>query len=189
MSIDAIRTLVADPPWAFRDALPGGGRGAYKHYRLLALHEIMRFPLPDLAEDCRLFLWVPASLISLGLQVVEAWGFHFTTEGIWLKVRADGRQGTLAGSVVYPQSRIGMGRTFRMVHEPFLVGYRGHPQRLDASMPSVLMAPFQTEHSQKPAEFYEMVERLSPGPYAELFARKERPGWECFGDALERSHP
>lgn len=179
---EPIRTLVAEPPWAFRDGLPGGGRGAYKHYPLLNLHEVMRFPLPDLAPDCRLFLWVPASLMPLGLKVVEAWGFKYTSEGVWVKVN---RQNGLGG----PGLRIGMGRTFRMTHEPFLVGYRGRPARLSSAIPSVLIAPHQPRHSQKPDEFYDMVERLSPGPYAELFARRERPGWECYGNELAIAAP
>ena len=186
---EPVHTLVADPPWAFGDALPGGGRGAYNHYALLKLHEIMRFPLPELADDCRLFLWVPASLMNKGLTVVEAWGFHYTTEGIWAKTREDGRQGTLAGVLATPKARLGMGRTFRMVHEPYLVGYRGRPERLNNSVASVLFAPSNGQHSHKPDAFYEMVQRLSPVPYAELFARRERSGWDCYGDEIGRPMP
>ena len=41
-------------------------------------------------------------------------------------------------------------------------------------------APLQ-EHSVKPAEQYAIIERLSPGPYLELFARRRRPGWDAWG--------
>ncbi len=41
-------------------------------------------------------------------------------------------------------------------------------------------------HSEKPAAFYDMVEQVSPGPYLELFARRQRLGWDTWGDeALE----
>ena len=34
----------------------------------------------------------------------------------------------------------------------------------------------------KPEEFFDIVEKVSPGPYLELFARRQRPGWETWGD-------
>jgi N6-adenosine-specific RNA methylase IME4 len=38
-------------------------------------------------------------------------------------------------------------------------------------------------HSSKPDAFYDMVERVSPGPYLELFARRARLGdWDYWGD-------
>jgi N6-adenosine-specific RNA methylase IME4 len=38
------------------------------------------------------------------------------------------------------------------------------------------------EHSRKPDELYPVIERCSPGPYLELFARHGRPGWTAWGD-------
>jgi hypothetical protein len=37
------------------------------------------------------------------------------------------------------------------------------------------------EHSRKPDEVYERIERLVDGPYLELFARQRRPGWDAWG--------
>lgn len=37
------------------------------------------------------------------------------------------------------------------------------------------------DHSHKPEEFHKIVERVSPGPYAELFARRKMPGWDIWG--------
>jgi N6-adenosine-specific RNA methylase IME4 len=39
-------------------------------------------------------------------------------------------------------------------------------------------------HSEKPDESYELIERLAPGPYVELFARRKRPGWTCLGNEV-----
>jgi N6-adenosine-specific RNA methylase IME4 len=39
-------------------------------------------------------------------------------------------------------------------------------------------------HSQKPELFYDLVEQLVDGPYCELFARRQRPGWTCLGDEM-----
>ncbi|SDH75172.1 hypothetical protein SAMN05421742_11187, partial [Roseospirillum parvum] len=29
---------------------------------------------------------------------------------------------------------------------------------------------------------HDSLERLTAGPYCELFARETRPGWDCWGD-------
>lgn len=38
------------------------------------------------------------------------------------------------------------------------------------------------EHSRKPDELYEIIEKCSPGPFLELFARGARKGWNVFGN-------
>lgn len=42
-----------------------------------------------------------------------------------------------------------------------------------------------TGHSGKPDAFLDLVESMSPGPYLELFARRERPGWTAWGNEME----
>jgi N6-adenosine-specific RNA methylase IME4 len=37
-------------------------------------------------------------------------------------------------------------------------------------------------HSQKPEAFLDLIERVSPGPYVELFARRDRLGWDTWGN-------
>ena len=247
MTSEPISTLVADPPWPFADKLPGGGRGAVKHYATMKIPEIMRFPLPELAPDARLFLWRVGSMQAEALEVARAWGFVVKSEVVWVKADTKPREWwslddvkrrrealrwtvkTLAertrsldaatvrkveaGKIVAPDNRlarllvtealtigerdqanaaprvrIGMGRQVRNAHEVCLVATRGRPERLDAATPSVFFAP-RLAHSAKPDEFYELVERLSPGPFAELFARRERDGWATCGDELEEAHP
>lgn len=52
------------------------------------------------------------------------------------------------------------------------------------SQPTWLFAPVQ-EHSHKPEEQYAIIERCSRGPYLELFARRRRPGWHCWGNEVD----
>jgi N6-adenosine-specific RNA methylase IME4 len=40
------------------------------------------------------------------------------------------------------------------------------------------------EHSRKPDEAYEHIERMTVGPYIELFARCQRPGWVSWGNEV-----
>jgi N6-adenosine-specific RNA methylase IME4 len=37
-------------------------------------------------------------------------------------------------------------------------------------------------HSRKPDAWLDLIERVSPGPYVELFARRARFGWDYWGD-------
>ena len=41
------------------------------------------------------------------------------------------------------------------------------------------------KHSQKPDEFYHLVENISPAPYLDVFARNKREGWDVFGNEVE----
>jgi N6-adenosine-specific RNA methylase IME4 len=174
--VSAFRVLVADPPWRYSD--PIGKRGASANYRTMSTEEICRFPLPPLHDDCVLFLWRVAVLQSAALDVVRMWGFTLKTEICWLKKTASG------------QRWFGLGRITRAEHEVCLVATRGRPQVLNHSIRSTFTTDCEGlsaqvgRHSQKPDIFYTIVESLFSGPRAELFARKHRPGWECFGDEL-----
>ncbi|GAJ00300.1 unnamed protein product, partial [marine sediment metagenome] len=66
-------------------------------------------------------------------------------------------------------------------HEFLFAATKGSclPQ-LGSLEPSVLFAP-KREHSEKPEAMYELIERMYPGPYIELFARKTRPNWATWG--------
>jgi len=174
MGFRGFRALVADPPWWFKDRLPGAGRGAAKHYPCMKTERIAAFKLPPLADDCWLFLWRPATHQRDALIVAEAWGFHSApAEIIWRKT-------TKAGNVA-----MGMGRSVRNAHETCLVFRRGRPRRLSASVLSTFDAP-RAAHSAKPDAFYRLIDELVPGPTVELFARRQWPGWTCLGNEMPR---
>ncbi len=177
MEIEPYRVVVADPPWQFGDKLPGKGRGAVKHYRVLSPIDIERFVSRnaiEIADDAVLFLWRVAAMPEEALLVVRAWGFVPKSEIVWLKRTVNGRRW------------FGMGRTVRMEHETCIVATRGRVKVLDRSIRSTFEAPA-GEHSEKPEVFYtDIVEKLFPGPYLELFARRQRAGWTCVGDELRK---
>lgn len=162
------RVLVADPPWSYKDKLPGPGRGAVKHYSTMSVGEICRFPLPPMFLDSTLFLWRVAALQREALQVLDAWDFELKTEIIWKKLTATGKR------------HFGMGHHVRAEHETCLVATSGRPATLDHSIRSICEAPV-GRHSEKPEKFYTLVERLREGPYCEIFARRQRSGWTCLG--------
>ena len=42
------------------------------------------------------------------------------------------------------------------------------------------------EHSRKPDEVYDRIEKMLEGPYLEMFARNTRQGWDNFGNEVTK---
>jgi N6-adenosine-specific RNA methylase IME4 len=168
-------TVLADPPWQFVNRT---GKVAPEHRRLsrystMELRDICALPVEDVvAPTAHLYLWVPNALLPDGLAVMKAWGFTYKANLIWHKVRKDG------GS-----DGRGVGFYFRNVTEIVLFGTRGKNARtLAPGRRQVnLLATRKREHSRKPDEQYDIIEKCSPGPYLELFARGTRPNWTVWG--------
>ena len=119
-----------------------------------------------------LFLWTTSPKLREGLQIVDAWGFEYRTCMVWVK------------------DRIGMGYYARQQHELLLIGARGNIPAPPPAVrpPSVIHAP-RTEHSAKPDEAYEVIERMYPDyPKCELFQRRPRDGWVGWGNQIEARH-
>lgn len=170
------KTILADPPWQFQNRT---GKMAPEHKRLnryptMKLDEIKALPVAKVAdENSHLYLWVPNALLLEGLAVMQAWGFQYKTNIVWEKIRNDGA----------PDGR-GVGFYFRNVTELLLFGVRGSNVRTLAPGRSQvnLIRSKKREHSRKPDEMIDLIERCSPGPYLELFARGEREGWTLWGN-------
>jgi N6-adenosine-specific RNA methylase IME4 len=60
---------------------------------------------------------------------------------------------------------------------------RGKPIVTLSTQTTLLRAP-RRAHSQKPVEFYDLVESLCPAPrYADIFSRyRHNEKWDCHGD-------
>lgn len=175
-------TILADPPWQFQNRT---GKMAPEHKRLsryptLSLEEIMSIPVQKAAsETAHLYLWVPNALLADGLKVMESWGFTYKTNLIWYKVRKDGGP-----------DRRGVGFYFRNVTEMILFGVRGkNPRTLDPGRTQEnIIVQQKREHSRKPDEQYPLIESCSWGPFLEMFARGNRPGWDCWGNQADENY-
>lgn len=175
--------VVVDPPWSFADKgtrlAPSyeGGQRTYSHYRTMSLTDICLFPIEKvLTPDAWVFLWIPNSLRRDRTEhlVARSWGLILTgSEMVWVKIAKDGRP------------RIGGGHYFRSAHETCLLLRRGKPTRASASVPSVFLAE-RGRHSEKPDEFFDLVEAFCLGPRLDLFARKPRSGWSGWGSEYPR---
>jgi N6-adenosine-specific RNA methylase IME4 len=167
--------ILADPPWQFK-FFEQGTRSPEDHYGTMPLDEICALPIPDLATpDAVLFLWVPSALLfKHAPPVLEAWGFTYRVNVVWVKdYAADERA-----------RKRGLGWYVRQHHELMLIATRGDRIRPDPSeMPSSVIYAPRREHSRKPDEAYALIEHMYPTlPKIELFARGTRAGWAAWGN-------
>jgi N6-adenosine-specific RNA methylase IME4 len=160
--------LYADPPWRYEHVETPQLRAVENNYPTMTVERIAALDVP-VDDDAVCLLWATVPKLSEALHVLETWGFVYRTNLVWIK------------------DRIGMGYYVRGQHELLLVGKRGElpvPDPADRP-PSVIQAP-RGEHSAKPAEVYELIERMYPRyRRCELFARQSRPGWTAWGNQIE----
>ena len=168
------RTIYIDPPWPER----GGGkikRGADRHYDLMTVKEIKQLPIGKLAnpDGCHLYLWVTNNHLHDGLNCVEEWGFEYVTMITWMK------------------DRIGLGQYYRGITEHciFATTKKRLPYKIldgkRAQGKTGFFAP-KREHSRKPEEMRQMIETVSYTPRADIFAREQIDGWDCFGNETDK---
>jgi N6-adenosine-specific RNA methylase IME4 len=124
------------------------------------------------AKDCALFMWVVDSHLPDAIELARAWGFAFKTAAfVWVKSREGG------------YAKIGMGYWTRKQTEQCWLFTKGSPKRLGKGVRQIIHCP-RGAHSAKPDEQYDRIEALVGGPYLELFARSQRPGWTAWGDQV-----
>ena len=157
-------TILVDPPWPLQ--------GGEKHYRTMSLARIKALPVGQLAaRDAHVWLWTTNALLPTAYEVAEAWGFTVRSPLTWVKFR------------------LGLGGRYQLRNatEQLLFCTRGKAPLGSRSQPTWFNAPV-TEHSRKPAEQFAIIERVSPGPYLELFARRRPESnqpWAVWGDQVD----
>ena len=179
--------IVADPPWPYRNVKTGGSMtsGSAAQYEVMTMDDILNLPVPEIAaKDCCIFLWTTTPLLPQGLAVLDRWGFEYRSALYWDKKN-------------YP-----LGFWFRGRVEPCLIGIRGRVKAFRSSAVNIIQDTPVEEylcdaivleekargHSVKPEAFWDLidpvVDRAGTGPAVELFSRRERPGWDAFGNQV-----
>lgn len=180
-------TIVADPPWPYPS--PGGGPlqsspthrpnsyqntlagvGAKNRYELMTVEQISALKVHS-EPNAHLYLWTTNAFIIEAHAVARAWGFTPKTIITWVKVKPDGTPSMKTGYY------------FRGATEHCLFAVKGSLRLRGPATPTAILAP-RLPHSVKPEWFYQMVEEQSPSPYLELFARRNRDGWDCWGNEV-----
>lgn len=181
------RCVVADPPWPITWTMGttrvNGRRERHRilkrelGYPTMTVDAIAALPVSDLAAaDAHLYLWIPDRFLieGDGARVVRAWGFEPGRVLLW-----------------WAKTGYGLGTFPRPQHEALIVAKRGKLDFRIRDVGSVVEWKYAYEggarkHSRKPDGALDLIELASPGPYLELFARRQRLGWDTWGDqALE----
>ena len=158
------RIIYADPPWRY-DFSKSENRSIESHYPTMTTEEICDLQVPA-ADVSILYLWATAPKLREALRVVDAWGFEYKTNMVWVK------------------KSIGMGYHARGRHELLLIATKGNfPPPAPSMRPDSVVMSAKTVHSRKPHRVAEMIERLWPSlPKLELFCRRPRLGWDGWGN-------
>ena len=157
------KTIYADPPWKYGK---GWGWGASKYYETMKLDEIMNLAVPSIsAPNSHLYLWTPNTLLPSAIMVIIEWGFSYKTAITWMKNRSI------------------FGYYFKGQTEQLLFAVKGSMPVNDRCLTTIIHGDIR-KHSQKPASAYDLIEKASPTPRIELFARQRRDNWDAWGNEV-----
>jgi len=163
------RTIIIDPPWPVqkipRDVRPNQD---VFDYPVMSIDEIADFPLDRISDDdCHLYLWTTHKFLPDALRILKGWGFKYQCLLTWVK-----NVGMTPFSWMYSTEHI-------------LFGRKGSQDLLKQGERLDFHAPV-TVHSQKPDIFYDLVMKVSPEPRIDVFSRKNRNGFDQFGNEKDR---
>jgi N6-adenosine-specific RNA methylase IME4 len=158
-------TIYADPPWQYGNQGTRASTG--NHYNTMTLDDICSMPVESLAaDDAHLHLWTTNAFLFDAKRVMDAWGFEYRSVFVWVK----------------PQ--MGIGNYWRVSHEFLLLGIRGNAKRFNEHNHMSWAQIDRSKHSAKPEQIRRTIEKVSNGPYLELFGRNQVHGWTVFGNQV-----
>jgi len=132
---------------------------------LMNIDEICAMPVVKIAHDTScLHLWTRPDLLLDALDVIEAWGFEYRSSFVWIE----------------PTDELPC-RYWRDTCRILLLGTRGGMPFQDVQVPGHLK-PSRQQLVERSATVRRLVERVSPGPYLELFATDVAEGWTTHVD-------
>jgi N6-adenosine-specific RNA methylase IME4 len=174
MDAKRYRTIVADPPWemarhsgyAWREGTPSGSR-QHLDYGTLSVPTIQALPVRDIAAvDAHLFVWTTQRHLEQTYGVARGWGFVPSCVLVWCKA---------------PHGW-GPGGVFQSTVEFVVYARRGKPQPNSHVVTRQWWEWPRSEHSAKPEAFLDLIEEHFPAPRLEMFARRDRLGWDTWGN-------
>ena len=164
--------IVIDPPWPVekieREVRPNQVEMDYPTMTLEAITEKLGAYLPPLIplDGSHIYLWTTHKFLPSALQLFQVLGIRYQCLLTWVK-----NVGMTPFSWMYSTEHCLFGRVGNL-------SLLKNGERLDFQA-SV------TRHSEKPDIFYQLVERVSPNPWLDMYGRKERPGWTVWGNEVK----
>lgn len=172
--------VVADPPWSYTGS-PDKWAAAGKHYDLMSHTDIGAMPVRELlAPKAVVFCWATGPKLHHAIEVLDAWGLHYRGVAfVWVKTTKDGAPLKAQGvrpSIVKPLTEFVLAASTVPNGRPLPIA--------DEAVVQTVFAP-KGRHSEKPEIVQDRIEQLYPQfRRLEMFARRTRPGWECWGNEV-----
>jgi N6-adenosine-specific RNA methylase IME4 len=191
--------ISVDPPANFKTrSETRQTRAISRHYKVMKPTEIAKLPVRDLmAKNCWVFYWTQPPQLANAIDVVRhGWGLEYSSVAFtWVKLRPKwepsqggaryGRPQDIAANMVVDDFPPITGLTTRKNTESVLLARLGAPKIMSRKVRELIISR-RREHSRKPDETPERIMAFCPGPYLELFAREQRPGWTVWGDEVDK---
>lgn len=189
LSIDPYQIVYADPPWKYPDSSLTLNKGsirwglqknqeAEKVYSGMPIDDIAALPIKDIiADDAACFMWTTDSHLPYAIEIMKSWGFTYKTIGfVWVKKTKHGK----TVKMLAPWTNKGA--------ELCLFGTKGAmTKHLGANDVFQVHEAERREHSRKPDIIRDEIKRMFPnGKRIELFARTAMPGWDAWGNEVEK---
>ena len=171
--------IYCDPPWQYRVwGTKGRGSTAENHYCTMSESDLCSLPVNKIADnDCVLFMWATFPTLQSAFSVMSSWGFTYKTAAfVWVK-----------RNKISPGYFWGLGHWTRANAELCFLATKGKPSRISKRVHQIIDSPVE-EHSKKPDEArIRILELIGDLPRIELFARQASPGWDVWGNEVEKS--
>ena len=187
--------IYADPAWEQKAGRPLSGgykkengiqvfnpisdKSADLPYSTMKFQDIINLPIKKLTDDnCHLYLWVTNKYLLKAEEIINTWGFKYSTTLVWCKKPIGG----------------GMGGTFKVSTEFLIFATKGKTNNIVKEKVNGTWFEEKRQyvngypcHSKKPDFFYKLIEKVSDGNKLELFSRNEREGWDVWGNEVNNS--
>ena len=182
--------IYADPPWKQKRGRPFGkykmiegrqvwnmksSKSAELPYPTMNLNEIANLRINQIADNnAVLFIWVTNKYLPFVFNIINRWGFKYSTTLTWCKnIYGNGLGGTFRSSSEYLifarkgklKSKQNIKGTWFEIKRQYVNGY--------------------PKHSLKPDFFRTMIDKIFNGNKIELFAREKTEGWDVWGNEVE----
>ena len=157
--------IVIDPPWQMekieRDVAPNQTSFDYPTMDEAALTQLS---VPT-ADDCHVWVWTTHKHLPMALRLLDAWGLKYVCTFTWHKPGGFQPFGL-------PQYNC----------EFALYARKGTPQFVETkAFPVCFNAP-RGAHSEKPQDFYDVLNRVTAGRRLDMFNRRHIEGFDGWGN-------
>ena len=163
--------IYADPAWDVKAGWDKSyGISMPLKYPTMSVNDIKNLPVKNISNtNCKLYLWTINKYLKESFDVIDAWGFKYSTTLLWVK----------------KPKGCGLGGTFSTNVEYLLFASKGKQNAIKKHTRCWWELP-RSHHSKKPNFFRDMIAETyeNKEKKIELFARQRFDGWDAWGNEI-----